>query len=170
MRIGRLPYLYFLLLFLSLSVAEHDWKTAVFILPFTPRAACFARYMIGRLPYLYFLLLSPLEESPRQRLEDCRIYTSFYYRPRKPQVFSIGRLPYLYFLLLLTDAIMVVEDWKTAVFILPFTLRPRPCQRAGLEDCRIYTSFYSEFRRTKADRDWKTAVFILPFTADCLTF
>ena len=98
-----------------------DWKTAVFILPFTQSFSDFPSYRledcriytsfyykwskvsntgIGRLPYLYFLLLKVLHTVEVLRLEDCRIYTSFYCRVQKGPVSLIGRLPYLYFLLL----------------------------------------------------------------------
>ena len=81
-----------------------DWKTAVFILPSTESHGDIGLHEIGRLPYLYFLLLERLDghlirdwktavfilpstEKRKAleslRLEDCRIYTSFYYRKLK---------------------------------------------------------------------------------------
>ena len=124
--IGRLPYLYFLLLRACWKCTLFDWKTAVFILPFT-------------LPTL---------RPNTARLEDCRIYTSFYsHCPMHGRV-EIGRLPYLYFLLLATYPRPSEQDWKTAVFILPFTVKRLVACSARLEDCRIYTSFY--FRKLKA--------------------
>ena len=81
-------------------------------------------------------------------LEDCRIYTSFYYSGGIREGNRIGRLPYLYFLLLQIEVTIVVIDWKTAVFILPFTRFRRWSDAIRLEDCRIYTSFY--YRKLKA--------------------
>ena len=77
---------------------------------------------IGRLPYLYFLLLPHVGAIGWRRLEDCRIYTSFYYVTEHSHGNLIGRLPYLYFLLLGKSDGNVKQDWKTAVFILPFTI------------------------------------------------
>ena len=102
--IGRLPYLYFLLLFFICNDTNYDWKTAVFILPSTCSWFRKARMQIGRLPYLYFLLLMVMAS-----------------------VWPI--------------------DWKTAVFILPSTQNKGQIALAGLEDCRIYTSFY--YRKLK---------------------
>ena len=97
--IGRLPYYYFLLLRSQPKRHNADWKTAVLLLPFTRKK-----------PY-----------RSRQRLEDCRITTSFYsFRSRVTNA-MIGRLPYYYFLLLLRLLLACARDWKTAVLLLPFT-------------------------------------------------
>ena len=56
-QIGRLPYLYFLLLSQSTLPTHSDWKTAVFILPSICAARNLAASRFGRLPYYYFLLL-----------------------------------------------------------------------------------------------------------------
>ena len=77
--------------------------------------------MIGRLPYLYFLLLEILTNDVGVGLEDCRTYTSFYFPLKTLIVELIGRLPYYYFLLLPDLPPNSWIDWKTAVFILPFT-------------------------------------------------
>ena len=161
--IGRLPYLYFLLLVNDIPTDVIDWKTAVFILPSTTTD----------------------QYKRKWGLEDCRIYTSFYCNRRKLEGHEIGRLPYLYFLLLLAAMHGINGDWKTAVFILPSTAVGRNAGITGLEDCRIYTSFYYYFAgfgihqigrlpylyflllvalRKCFDTDWKTAVFILPST------
>ena len=184
-QIGRLPYLYFLLLrnevkrlefrledcriYTSFySVLERvklgtDWKTAVFILPFTDNSSmCYTN-----------------------RLEDCRIYTSFYFARTRAEPVQIGRLPCLYFLLLLVSKGNVPDDWKTAVFILLLLQIVAYTLEIGLEDCRIYTSFYFHGVHPRGYGigrlpylyflllihepnlgvlDWKTAVFILPFT------
>ena len=155
--IGILLYYYFFLL----SVCSLDWNTAVSLFP-----SCFSRQgegWIGRLPYLYFLLLGdgrnpwcqdwktavfilPLTtiwwNRPPQGLEDCRIYTSFYSINGEDADAEIGRLPYLYFLLLGLATSRSISDWKTAVFILPLTLLAQTLTGTRLEDCRIYTSSY----------------------------
>ena len=59
--IGRLPYYYFLLLVMNIPMEAFDWKTAVLLLPSTD---------------IVFVAHS-------NRLEDCRIITSFYYRKLK---------------------------------------------------------------------------------------
>ena len=79
-KIGRLPYLYFLLLKQGLNLVLSDWKTAVLLLPSTPLTGI----------------------TTEDRLEDCRIYTSFYLSKGENVTWEIGRLPYLYFLLLFT--------------------------------------------------------------------
>ena len=122
---------------------ENDWKTAVLLLPFTTGITTEGINRIGILPYYYFLLLS----VPSNR---------------------IGRLPYLSFLLLRRFATLGTSDWKTAVFILPFTLQNGSRFLKGLEDCRITTSFYFESKHLTAKLDWKTAVFILPSTPSCV--
>ena len=182
-----------------------DWKTAVLLLPFTPEREVFPTSEIGRLPYLYFLLLSPCstwildwktavfilpstkkdKEGLGARLEDCRIYTSFYLPHAVKPCVGIGRLPYYYFLLLCVLRLLRRLDWKTAVLLLPFTRQNGKRLRKGLEDCRIITSFYFfprthterrigrlpyyyflllTFRRLRQVLDWKTAVLLLPFT------
>ena len=140
--IGRLPYYYFLLLINCPRSSRSDWKTAVLLLPFTPRPST----------------------QLVDRLEDCRIYTSFYLSEGLEVCYLIGRLPYLYFLLLHGSSSHLCADWKTAVFILPSTHTPRRETVKRLEDCRIYTSFYLSASGRYATPDWKTAVFILPFT------
>ena len=120
--IGRLPYYYFLLLPTFRSDCVDDWKTAVLLLPSTRWLLALSLERIGRLPYYYFLLLPNGRFFQHQKLEDCRIYTSFYSAPAQLG-FWIGRLPYLYFLLLRRTRKAWVPDWKTAVFILPFTCR-----------------------------------------------
>ena len=55
---------------------------------------------------------------------------------------KIGILPYYYFLLLLLVSKPTVTDWNTAVLLLPSTFQIRKKGGVGLEDCRIYTSFY----------------------------
>ena len=114
-------------------------------------------------------------------LEYCRIYTSFYFARTRAEPVQIGilpclyfllllvsdwigRLPYLYFLLLIIPRLHIRQDWKTAVFILPFTELQSLKKLHRLEDCRIYTSFYSNSAYGSYESDWKTAVFILPFT------
>ena len=87
--------------------------------------------MIGRPPYLYFLLFRT--SHPLDTGDFCTVHIG------TP---SIGRLPYLYFLLLFTSDPMLPADWKTAVLLLPFTSLNRT-NLFWLEDCRIYTSFYS---------------------------
>ena len=77
-QIGRLPYYYFLLLFVRFGKKVTDWKTAVLLLPFTERISYGGSF----------------------RLEDCRITTSFYCRCQRNGYPWIGRLPYYYFLLL----------------------------------------------------------------------
>ena len=99
---------------------RYDWKTAVLLLPSTRWLLALSLERIGRLPYYYFLLLPNGRFFQHQKLEDCRIYTSFYSAPAQLG-FWIGRLPYLYFLLLLEFRRFRMKDWKTAVFILPFT-------------------------------------------------
>ena len=74
---------------------------------------------IGRLPYLCFLLLTHVRGVRGIRLEDCRIYTSFYWSWSASSSARIGRLPYLYFLLLVGSWVSRNRDWNTAVFILP---------------------------------------------------
>ena len=97
---GRLPYYYFLLLGDEEGLDFIDWKTAVLLLPFICRMAI----------------------SHLHGLEDCRITTSFYFCTVHIGTPSIGRLPYLYFLLLPEAKPKCHGDWKTAVFILPFTI------------------------------------------------
>ena len=97
-RIGRLPYLSFLLLRRFATLGTSDWKTAVFILPFTLQNG--SRFLKG--------------------LEYCRITTSFYFESKhlaakldwKTAVFILPSTP---------SCVRVVLDWKTAVFILPST-------------------------------------------------
>ena len=161
--IGRLPYLYFLLL------GRAEGRDRIGILPYCYflLLLVFSRRdtQIGRLPYLYFLLL-PIEDAPTDfRLEDCRIITSFYSMAVRATSVQIGILPYLYFLLLKDLRICVGRDWNTAVFILPPTQRFRHQRsyligrlpyyyflllkgmtmetRKRLEYCRITTYFYS---------------------------
>ena len=143
----------------SAEPAEIDWKTAVFILPFARRRDFDGIVQIGILPYLYFLLLLGAMGPERVdwntavfilpftgnrvtfvafRLEDCRIYTSFYL-PTLEELQAIGRLPYYYFLLLLRLTDVSAKDWKIAVLLLPSTAAP-------------------------ASADWNTAVFILSST------
>ena len=50
-------------------------------------------------------------------------------------------------------------DWKTAVFILPFTLMYLAKHAARLEDCRIYTSFY--YRKLKAASYQRFLLFVV---------
>ena len=76
-----------------------DWKTAVFILPFTLCSAT----------------------ATEVGLEDCRIITSFYLSVSTWSGPTIGRLPYYYFLLLGNCSGCSGHDWKTAVLLLPFT-------------------------------------------------
>ena len=57
---------------------ENDWKTAVLLLPFTTGITTEDINRIGILPYYYFLLLLGYCRGLHSRLEDCRIYTSFY--------------------------------------------------------------------------------------------
>ena len=92
-----------------------DWNTAVLLFPF----AQVFEAIIGILLYYYpSTLLGSLFRN-----EDWKAAV-------------------LFFLLLRAKYIRGKTDWKTAVFILPFT-RPRQFQwGSGLEDCRIYTSFY----------------------------
>ena len=71
----------------------------------------------------------------------------------------IGRLPYLYFLLLRRRGRGKTVDWKTAVFILPFTLTFIDYHKMGLEDCRIYTSFY--YRKLKAASYQRFLLFVV---------
>ena len=161
--IGRLPYLYFLLL------GRAEGRDRIGILPYCYflLLLVFSRRdtQIGRLPYLYFLLL-PIEDAPTDfRLEDCRIITSFYSISRCHTSLLIGRLPYYYFLLLHGSSSHLCADWKTAVFILPFTKRLENMRWKGLEHCRIYTSSCSAFSPPAELFDWKTAVLLLPFTA-----
>ena len=160
--IGRPPYLYFLLFRTSHPLDTGDWKTAVLLLPFTEN---FPTSEIGRLPYLYFLLLGTkwlsgkrdwktavfilpftanVKALQRLRLEDCRIYTSFYFVLSILASVQIGRLPYYYFLLLGRARREYEDDWKTAVLLLPSTYAVCAVRLLGLEDCRITTSFYSE--------------------------
>ena len=119
--IGRLPYLYFLLLKKWHQSDIADWKTAVLLLPSTPRRC----------------------RSSDGRLEDCRITTSFYFRNPDGTVVVIGRLPYYYFLLLSSNDEQGQNDWKTAVLLLPSTQEALDTLLLRLEDCRITTSFYS---------------------------
>ena len=98
--IGRLPYLHFLLLELERIKLGTDWKTAVFILPSISCCPSSLIPWIGRLPY--FIL------SSTQIMDTLLTDT-------------IGRLPYYYFLLLPTFRLDCVDDWKTAVLLLPFT-------------------------------------------------
>ena len=68
------------------------------------------------------LLAGGSGETPAYTLlEYCRITTSVYLQLSRQTFYKIGRLPYYYFLLLKTYDI----SWS-----------------AGLEDCRIITSFY----------------------------
>ena len=99
------------------------------------------------------------------KLEDCRIYTSFYsWRNLYPQT-GIGILPYLYFLLLKDLRICVGRDWNTAVFILPPTQRFRH-QRSYLIGRLPYYYFLLLSKSVPRHlSDWKTAVLLLPFTA-----
>ena len=74
--IGRLPYYYFLLLTATGQDEETDWKSAVFILPFTLTGF---KITIVRLEDCRILLPSPKRlENMRWKLEYCRITTSFY--------------------------------------------------------------------------------------------
>lgn len=57
---------------------DWDWNTAVLLLPFTHSGTNVKALQIGRLSYLYFLLLIGIRTVRDTRLEDCRIYTSFY--------------------------------------------------------------------------------------------
>ena len=162
--IGRLPYLYFLLL------GRAEGRDRIGILPYCYflLLLVFSRRdtQIGRLPYLYFLLL-PIEDAPTDfRLEDCRIITSFYSISRCHTSLLIGRLPYYYFLLLHGSSSHLCADWNTAVFILPFTKRLENMRWKGLEHCRIYTSSYSAFSPPAELFDRKTAVLLLPFTSN----
>ena len=142
-QIGRLPYLYFLLLLEKPLSADRDWNTAVFILPFTKR----------------------LENMRWKGLEYCRIYTSSYSAFSPPaELFDwktavlllpftqgndhgnpeeIGILPYYYLLLLMLSLIP-----HPLIGILPYYYffllrRGIGAQDTRLEDCRITTSFYS---------------------------
>ena len=140
--IGRLPYYYFLLLAKEETMNPIDWKTAVLLLPST----------------------NGYQRLDSERLEDCRIITSFYYVASLDVTSMIGRLPYYYFLLLAPSGRVKQGDWKTAVLLLPSTSQePKP--RIGrLEDCRIITSFYSQRLERFQRIDWKTAVLLLPST------
>ena len=160
--IGRLPYLYFLLL------GRAEGRDRIGILPYCYflLLLVFSRRdtQIGRLPYLYFLLL-PIEDAPTDfRLEDCRIITSFYSISRCHTSLLIGRLPYYYFLLLHGSSSHLCADWKTAVFILPFTRVHLSTKRDGIGILPYLYFLLLLEKLLSADRDWKTAVFILPFT------
>jgi hypothetical protein len=78
------------------GVAKHRlilyWNTAVLLLPSTCSSA----------------------DRPSTRLEDCRIYTSFYSLLGVLQRLLIGRLPYLYFLLLALPRIPALLVANTA--------------------------------------------------------
>ena len=115
----------------------------------------------GRLPYYYFLLLPNGRFFQHQKLEDCRIYTSFYSAPAQLG-FWIGRLPYLYFLLLSWHNVASIGILPYLYFLLLKRAVATIVRR--LEDCRIYTSFYFKEESWHAKTDWKTAVFILPST------
>ena len=80
-------------------------------------------------------------------MEDCRIITPFYFQKIHGHYHRIGRLPYYYFLLLELHEDIVVLDWKTAVLLLPSTYCNWGKIGVRLEDCRIYTSFYSDWVR-----------------------
>ena len=161
-QIGRLPYLYFLLLLGAMGPERVDWKTAVLLLPFTVEVD--RRFSEGledcRVTTSFYCRTSI------GRLEYCRIYTSFYSSLSKAGAFQIGILPYLYFLLLINASESRYSDWNTAVLLLPFThscssfslpqigrlpyyyflllWKRRNNTPKGLEDCRIITSFYSK--------------------------
>ena len=94
-----------------------------------------------------------------ERLEDCRIYTSFYSLADIINVKLIGRLPYLYFLLLSWALMLSDSDWKTAVFILPSTTAVWEANTLRLEDCRIYTSFY--YRKLKTASYQRFLLFVV---------
>ena len=161
--IGRLPYLYFLLL------GRAEGRDRIGILPYCYflLLLVFSRRdtQIGRLPYLYFLLLlekplsadrdwntavfilpftKRLENMRWKGLEHCRIYTSSYSAFSPPAE---------------------LFDRKTAVLLLPFTSNGKASStgrigrlpyyyflllkgmtmetRKRLEYCRITTYFYS---------------------------
>ena len=122
--IGRLPYYYFLLLYRRDTCGFLDWKTAVLLLPSTLKT----------------------RKWRNVRLEDCRIITSFYSYSADGFKQEIGRLPYYYFLLLPAPTGRRIEDWKTAVLLLPSTSPYQSRCERRLEDCRIITSFYLPLR------------------------
>ena len=76
----------------------------------------------------------------------------------------IGRLPYYYFLLLTATGQDEETDWKSAVFILPFTtgITTEDINRIGILPY-LYSLLLTDMKR-KTTIDWKTAVFILPST------
>ena len=140
MKIGILPYYYFLLLKPQRHHDVGDWTTAVLLLPFT----------------------TTTEVACNTRLEDCCIYTSFYLGTHGGTWIGIGRLPYYYFLLLILEGHDGLGDWKTAVLLLPFYFVRKLADVTKIGRLPYY---YFLFTRVSPHHvDWKTAVLLLPST------